>query len=184
MKTIKLSAIAVAFLTIFSCSHEMECPKPEPPTQPKSMITLDEARKQLGNYNTAHPGVRGEQFALRTWVSIEDLENYIAYMKEESKKKGIVVNGIDFIYTQTKEGNPGMANQNNADYELTFMYAPTFKQGTSNVAFDPMSSTQGNPALLKDLLAPQDSTQNKTESTNGGPSGIANHYGACPTICP
>ena len=170
---------------LFSCSQEMECPKPDPPTQPKNLISLEDAKNQLNLYDVAHPGVKGDQFALRTWISLEELENYIAYVKAESLKNGIKVNGIDFMYSQTKEGKPGMPNANNEDYELTFMIAPTVKEGTSNMAFDPLSSEKGKPAFLKDILAPQDSTNAKmmSNATGGGPSGIANHFGACPTIC-
>lgn len=191
MKTIKFLTTVFVVSALFSCDVKQTEPPtpPPPPTAPKTLISLEEARVQLQNYNTAHPGVRGEQYALRTWISIEDLEQYIAYVKSESKNKNIQINGIDFIYTQYKEAKPGMSNAGNADYELTFMYAPTYKDGSSNVAFDPVNSEDGKPAKLSELLANR--TNNKdadsdTDSTSqkGGPSGIANNAASCPTVCP
>lgn len=195
MKTIKLTAMAIALMTLFSCNMQTECPCPEDPKPPKNLITYEKALKDLGNYKTAHPGVNGEQYALRVWVSLEDLENYIAYAKAEGKKNEINVNGFDFIFTQYKEGKPDMPNLNNEDYELNFMYAPTYLDGTSNVAFDPMNSKPGDPAKLSELLAgnePKDSAniQAKSADDNGngdkpsGPSGIANQASSCPTVCP
>ncbi len=193
MKTIKLSAMAILLMALFSCNVQTECPPVEPPKPPKNLITYEKALKDLGNYKTAHPGVNGEQYALRVWVSLEDLENYIAYAKAEGKKNEINVNGFDFIFTQYKEGKPDMPNLNNEDYELNFMYAPTYKDGTSNIAFDPMNSKPGDPAKLSVLLAggePKDSAniQAKSAADNGdkpsGPSGIANRSTSCPTVCP
>ncbi len=195
MKTLKLTTILLTFLTLFACNMQPDCHCDNEPSTPRNLITYEKAIEQLGNYDKAHPGVKGNQFALRTWVSIEELENYIAYAKAEGKKNNIKVNGIDFIYTQYKDAKAGMPNESNKDYELTFMYAPTYRDtmNNKNEAFDPMNSKPGNPAKLSERLKfkhPKESKDSATKQTinvNGrpsGPSGIANMANTCPTMCP
>lgn len=200
MKMIKFLSVVLVVSAFFSCNMQTECPKPEPPKPPQNLITYEKALDQLVNFNIAHPGVRGDQYAVRTWVSIEDLENYIAYAKAEGLKNKIEVNGIDFIYTQYKKGQPNMANEYNKDYELTFMYAPTYRDSASNKneAFDPMNSKPGQPAKLSELLknsSPKGDENTKSDSLNtdsnpenrpngpSGSSGIANSVNTCPNIC-
>lgn len=146
--------------------------------QPSQLISLKEAKSQLDNFKKAHPGVVGDQFALRGWISIQDLEKYIEFVKKESLKNGIEVNGIDFMFTQHKDAAPGLKNPNNSEYELSLMYAPTVKQGSSNVAFDPLHSKKNEPALLKDLLNSESSTENAIDQT-----GIGNRINCCPNMC-
>ena len=43
--------------------------------KPKGLITIEEAKAQLKKYQDAHPGENADQYALRTWISIEELEN-------------------------------------------------------------------------------------------------------------
>ena len=197
MKIIKLILPVLVVSTFVSCTMQSDCPKPEPPQPPKNLISYEKALEQLGNYNIAHPEVRGNEYALRTWVSIEDLENYIAYVKAEGEKNKIKVNGIDFIYTQYKEGKPNMPNESNKDYELTFMYAPTYRDtvNNKNEAFDPMNSKPGEPANLSELLKTSDTpkdNENKADSLSAplkddkkpsGPSGIGNNANSCPNMC-
>ena len=195
MKTQKLTTVFLTSLMLFSCNMQPDCHCDNEPSTPKNLITYEKALEQLGNYDKAHPGVRGNQYALRTWVSIEELENYIAYAKAEGKKNNIKVNGIDFIYTQYKDANPGMPNESNKDYELTFMYAPTYRDTVNkkNEAFDPMNSKPGDPAKLSERLAfktsrnSNDTITKQTPPVNNkpsGPSGIANQALSCPTVCP
>lgn len=152
--------------------------------EPANLITIKEAKDQLEKFQKAHPGYEGNEYALHTWISIADLENYIEYIKQESKGKNIEVNGIEFIFTQYKAGAPNLPNLGNNDYELTFMYAPTCKEGTKNVAFDPLRSKDGEPAKLSDLLGSNPQT---TEAGKGpddeSKSGIANRVNCCPNMC-
>lgn len=162
----------------------------DPVQLPTNLISVEDAKKQLNNYKVAHPGVNADQYALRTWISIEELEQYIAYVKEESAKKDIVVTGIDFIHTQKKEGRPGMQNRGNVDYEITLMYAPTYMDSSTNknTTFDPMNSTTGNPMKLSKLLTEKSETDS-LDSKNGDkpslnkPSGIGNNINSCPSAC-
>lgn len=195
MKTLRLTTLLLISLMLFSCNMQPDCHCDNEPSTPKNLITYEKAFEQLGNYDKAHPRVRGNQYALRTWVSIEELENYIAYAKAEGKKNNIKVNGIDFIYTQYKEAKAGLPNESNKDYELTFMYAPTYRDTVNdkNEAFDPMNSKPGDPAKLRERLkfknpkASKDSANEQTTPANSrpsGPSGIANNVQTCPTVCP
>lgn len=160
-----------------------------PSTKPNVLISLQSAKNQLGKYQNAHPGVNGDEYALRTWISLQDLEQYIAFVKEISKDKNITVNGIDIIYTQKIAGAPGLPNPNNSQYGLTLMMAPTYKDGTHNTAFDPVASKYGEPAKLSDLLANAGEFAKEEESrpstpSPGTPSGIANSFNSCPSVCP
>lgn len=190
MKTLNLTLMMLMVSFVLSCQQKPEptIGEPPPPVEPTNLISLDAAKKQLNFYKQAHPGVTGDEYALRTWISIEELENYIAFMKEESKKKGIKITGIDFIHTQYKEGKPGMKNELNKDYELTLMYAPTFDDNGKNVAFDPLNSKEGDPATLKSLLSSKsenDTIGNGDSAGKGGSgsSGIANKLNSCPNKC-
>lgn len=151
-------------------------------TEPSNLISLKEAKSQLDNFKNAHPGVVGKEFALRGWISIQELESYIRFVKSKSIEKGIEVNGIDFIFTQHKSSSPGKSNLNNEDYDLSLMYAPTFKKGLSNIAFDPIHSKKNDPAALHVLMA---DTYNSEFSENGiDQSGIGNRINCCPNMCP
>lgn len=152
--------------------------------EPTNLISIGEAKEQLEKFQKAHPGYEGDEYALRCWISLADLENYLNYVKEESKKKNIDVNGLEFIFTQYKAGEPNRANLGNNDYELTFMYAPTCQEGTKNVAFDPLRSKEGEPAKLSDLLG-TNSQKSPEESRldDDKKSGIANRVNSCPPGC-
>lgn len=202
MKKINFILSLICLITLISCNA------PQPDSQessavssvnrltdngalpmPRNLISVQKAQEQLNNYQNAHPGESGDQFALRTWISIEELERYIAYVKDESSKKNITVTGIDFIHTQKKSAAAGLQNKGNLDYELTLMYAPTYYDGKQNVPFDPMSSTDGNPMKLSVLLGDASETDS-TQSKEGGegkptptPSGIGNNVFSCPSVC-
>lgn len=158
-------------------------------SQPSNLISIQEAKTQLNHYNTAHPGVVGDQYGLKIQISLEELENYIAYVRQESEKNQISVEGVEFIFTQHKEAKPKQDNVNNQDYELSFMIAPTYLEDGKAIAFDPLQSASGEPAKLSDLFnsATSDGEDEGDSSSKGGnkptKSGIANHYNACPKNC-
>lgn len=155
-------------------------------SKPGNLITLEDAKEQIENYNTAHPEEVGENYAMRTWISIEELKAYIQYIEKESKDKGIEVSGIDFIHTQHNKAKPGSKNPLNEIYNLTLMLAPTFSEGNAHVAFDPIYSEEGMPKKLEDLLDEvlfniiEDGSQDKPEPR---PSSIGNNLNSCPSFC-
>lgn len=195
MKTKKIAVFLLFSFMILSCSKESTNEKnneeskstsiaDEEIADPASLISLDKAKEQLDNYNEAHPLEVGSEYALRTWISIEELKAYIAYIEKESQKKGIVVSGVDFIHTQYKEAAPGSPNPDNTVYDKTLMLAPTYKSGTANIAFDPIYSEQGKPKNLSNLFDEIDSDSLNGKNTAGpGGSSIANGLRSCPNHC-
>lgn len=195
MKTSKLMLTVALALLMYSCEQQSqksvkhqveseEVPNERVP-KPDNLMTIEAAKKQLKNFQDAHPGVNGDEYALRSWIALEDLEKYIAYVRQEASEKGIEVNGIEFIYTQTKAAKPYLPNLSNSDYGLNFMYAPTYLDGSMNVAFDPVNSKQGEPATLKELLKDKNAAndEGKTPEQLSNPSGIGNYINSCPEIC-
>ncbi len=68
--------------------------------EPKQLITNEEARELNNNYNrTRHRLISStikKEDANAIWYSLEELENYIHYIKKEGKNKGYNVDGIRF----------------------------------------------------------------------------------------
>lgn len=153
-------------------------------TVPANLISLEKAKEQLDFYNGAHPQEVGSEYALRTWISIEDLKAYIVYIEKVSEDKGIKVSGIDIIHTQYKEVLSGTPNPDNSTYEKTLMLAPTYKKGQSNIAFDPLYSENGEPMDLKTLLQQVNNEELDKKGTQPGASSIANGMTSCPNNCP
>jgi len=99
---------------------------------PKGLITAAEAKelnqqfiktrsKELNKIIEKLDNKPNKQDSLSTWFSLEELENYIAYVKEEGTKKGIVVNGLR-VYLGAYKKNVKDASKNN--YSTVF-FAPT-----------------------------------------------------------
>jgi len=194
--------VILAFVSSFiisSCSNPKETEKSEPVQEiqerpvaknPGILISLEKAKEQLSNYNKAHPEEVGNEYALRTWISIEDLKAYIQYVEERSKEKGIEVSGIDFIHIQYKEAAPGSVNPNNEVYGLSLMLAPTYNKGSVHTAFDPIYSGQGKPKSLKSLLdemtsntGPDETSKKESEDEGVKPSSIGDNLSSCPNMC-
>jgi len=195
MKTPKtILFLGIVFL-IIACSKEtpadnndvnpaLQMKTAEKLPDPENLISLEKAKEQLDNYNAAHPEEVGKEFALRTWISIEDIKAYIQYVEESSAEKGIEVTGIDIIHTQYKKAAPGAPNPNNETNNKTLMLAPTYNNGTSNIAFDPIYSEQGKPKDLKVLLSELTSNTGAEEKAGDGKrSSVANVLSTCPNQC-
>jgi len=146
------------------------------------LIDLETVKAKINNYKESHPGVSGNEYALRSWISLEELKNYIAQVEKDSKEKGITVSGIDFIHIQNIAARPGMSNLDNSDYDLTLLMAPTYQDSLSHIAFDPVYSDKNSPKPLKELL---DSLDSKKAGTFGPkPSTVGNSIMSCPNNCP
>lgn len=97
MKKIKLLLLGILFSTLLlnSCS---EIPKKY--GEPKQLIKSEKAKELNRNYiETRHrlvSGSIGKEDANAAWYSLEELENYINYIKNEGKSKGYKVDGIRF----------------------------------------------------------------------------------------
>ena len=82
------------------------------------------------------------------YYSIETLENYIKYVKQLSKEKGIELTGINFVSGAYPEeasyGTPGYQH---------FIFMPTTNINGRNIGFDPGLSTKDNIVTIKEKLA-------------------------------
>lgn len=195
MKVQQTLCILLTTCLFISCSHQASEEKKEADPEvaiektgkaqaPDCLISLEQAKVQLDNYNDAHPAEVGSEYAFRTWIPIEDLKAYLAYVEDLSEEKGIEISGIDVIHAQYKKASPGSANPDNSVYDETIMLAPTYKEGVKNIAFDPLYSEQGDPKKLK-LLFDELTTDGEGEEEEGGtnPSSIANTFTSCPNTC-
>lgn len=194
MKIQKILLTCCFVLALTACSKEppakntetenVKTESAERLANPKNLISLEKAKEQLENYNQAHPEELGDEYALRTWISIEDLKAYIQYIEVSSAEKEIEVTGIDFIHAQYKSAAPGSANPENKTYDKTLMLAPTYGSGSANIAFDPIYSEKGKPKDLKVLLSELLSNTGPEEKGEGGKkSSVANLLTTCPNIC-
>lgn len=106
MKKINVFFLMV-FVTFFVLSS---CNEKKVYEDPKQLITRDLAVEFNSNYNLKMDKILNDSsefaHANAVWYSIEELENYINYVKTEGSKKGYNVNGIRMylgVYPNRKE---------------------------------------------------------------------------------
>ena len=126
---------------------------------PKGLITPTEAKelnqqfiktrsKDLNRIVKKESGNPKKEDAISSWFSLEELENYIAYVKEEGTKKGITVNGLRVYfgaYSNTAK------KQDKKDLSTVFfaptMAKPTTLQKSSSLEIETSSDIEGIDAL-------------------------------------
>ncbi|MET3026018.1 hypothetical protein ABXT06_05020 [Flavobacterium sp. UW10123] len=73
-----------------------------PPAKPSQLISKEFARQLNVNYNTKKASLRAgkeeKEDANAIWYSLEELENYIHYIKTNGAKDGYNVDGIRFYF--------------------------------------------------------------------------------------
>ena len=73
-----------------------------PPAKPSQLITKEFARQLNVNYNNKKASLRAQkdekEDANAIWYSLEELENYIHYIKTNGAKDGYNVDGIRFYF--------------------------------------------------------------------------------------
>lgn len=73
-----------------------------PPAKPSQLITKEFARQLNSNYNNKRAslvaGKEEKEDANAIWYSLEELENYIHYIKTNGAKDGYNVDGIRFYF--------------------------------------------------------------------------------------
>ncbi|KAF2338297.1 hypothetical protein [Flavobacterium tistrianum] len=73
-----------------------------PPAKPSQLITKEFARQLNVNYNNKRAslvaGKEKKEDANAIWYSLEELENYIHYIKTNGAKNGYNVDGIRFYF--------------------------------------------------------------------------------------
>ena len=113
------------------------------------MITYKEIIERLEDYDKTRKPVLeaalGYEDARINYYSIETLENYIAYVKQLSKEKGIEFTGINFVAgAYPKDGNYGTPGYQH------IMFMPTANINGNNIGFDPMLSTNEKIVTIKE----------------------------------
>lgn len=73
-----------------------------PPAKPNQLITKEFAKELNVNYNKKKAGLTAKlaqkEDANAIWYSLEELENYIHYIKTQGAEEGYVVDGIRFYF--------------------------------------------------------------------------------------
>lgn len=114
----------LTILVFQSCSEV-----PQKHDAPRQLITNKEAKELNDNYNnTRHRLISSsiqKEDANAIWYSLEELENYIYYIKTEGKNKGYNVDGIRF-YLGAYSNNP--EKYNDKANMTTIFLTPTGKK--------------------------------------------------------
>ncbi|MBP9793027.1 MAG: hypothetical protein KBC56_03425 [Flavobacterium sp.] len=122
---------------------------------PFQLISQEKAKELNSNFSICNEALSKEEDANALWYSLETLENYIAYVKNEGITKGYDIEGIRFYFGKYSENEP----DGKAGYTTLFL-TPTGKLKTeeseSNVsskdiiAIQPMNfGGMGNPPKMK-----------------------------------
>ncbi|WP_299622590.1 hypothetical protein [uncultured Tenacibaculum sp.] len=158
MKTIKIVklAVLVSVVTFVACQKDeeamnqnLEVSKVE---RPYNALMYKEMIDMLEHYDKTRKPVLEDALGYEdtriNFYSIETLENYIAYVKQLSKEKGIELTGINFVsgsYPEnTSHGKPGYQN---------IMLMPTTSINGKNIAFDPVHSQENKVKTMKEMFA-------------------------------
>lgn len=129
-------------------------------SRPKQAITYEELSEMMDSYNTGAKSeldnymkkISNGKDSISTvynWYKIEDLKQYIAYVKRITKEKKIPVTGFR-IY-------PTSYPINYYDEKLmgrqTLIFTPTTTiNGKNDVAFEPLYSEIGKPVIVSEFL--------------------------------
>lgn len=159
--------IVGAFATYFFCPRQVDdVPPMTGIVKPKGVITPDQA-KALNNNWTKYRQAAVDSAAKKqgrdkddrsTWWSIDDIENYIAYSKQQTDSLGYGLTGLR-VYLGVYGENAGRAKKN-----LTTMFiVPTVKGGKAKASTNPFSiSLQNNGDC------PECPPMNEGQGNNGG----------------
>ncbi len=156
MKRIKvvMLTVLVSAVTFVACQKDEVPVNSSSQTQverPWNMISYKEIIERLEDYDKTRKPVLeaalGYEDARINYYSIETLENYIAYVKQLSKEKGIEFTGINFVAgAYPKDGNYGTPGYQH------IMFMPTANINGNNIGFDPMLSTNEKIVTIKEML--------------------------------
>lgn len=203
-----LSALLIILL-IGACENKpKEKPDEEPEEKPrgkvekpKETITLERANEMYKAYQERFDVVTefrgGKEDAKYGWHSLEFYENYIAYLKQASRKAGIKLSGIRMYYVAYPEDDQAGKY---SGYQ-TYIYVPTYyneKYG-EHLAFDPLHiGDDGVPLPIHDIIVngktrtansksanAEDSNEDSMSRVAGGTeSSLANMGEMCEPNCP
>ncbi|MFY0628790.1 MAG: hypothetical protein JXR05_00335 [Flavobacteriaceae bacterium] len=119
--------------------------------KPNNFLTGKETASMLHHYDMTRKPVLektlGHEDTRINFHSIDELENYIKYVKEISREKGINLTGINFVSASYPENT----TQGIANYQ-TIMFMPTTEINGKNIGFDPLQSTSEKIVTMKETL--------------------------------
>ncbi|MGH2664956.1 hypothetical protein [Flavobacterium sp.] len=128
----------------------MKSEGPKTAVLPKNLISTEKAKELNRNFNIKradlHEKAIGKQDANAVWYSIEDLENYIEYIKTSGSEKGYVIDGIRFYFGVYSETD----GKGKAGYSTLFL-SPTGKSINARVAES--SSSEQDQESGKDITS-------------------------------
>lgn len=147
--------VLASTLTFIACQKDEDSITPPSETtvaRPWNMLSYKEMIERLEDYDKTRKPVLeqalGHEDTRVNFYSIETIENYIAYVKQVAKEKGIEVTGINFV----SGAYPKNANYGTPGYQH-FMFMPTTTINGKNIGFDPVHSSKDNIVTMKEMLA-------------------------------
>lgn len=162
MKTqlIKLFSLLVLSTLVFSCGTEVKKQENVVSSQrPNQAITYPEMAAMFKEYDNGQKKVldgyikkksKGKDTiaTISEFFTIEELEQYLSYVKRLSAEKEINLTGIK-IFTSAYPSDYKIPEYRN---RVTFMIAPTAKIKGKNVAYEPLKSTMRRPVSMQSVL--------------------------------
>lgn len=154
MKVLALAMVASA-VTFVACQKEEDTLNTVSvegkAAKPWNMISYKEMISMLEHYDKTRKPVLEEALGFEdtriNHYSIETLENYIKYVKQLSKEKGIKLTGINFVSgAYPKDSKEGVPNYQN------IMLMPTTNINGKNVSYDPVQSTGKKIVTMKEMF--------------------------------
>lgn len=161
-----LKRLSIVFLSIFifsSCTtHKQEdgmIKIIKSTKRPSQVITYPEMAAMFKEYDNGQKRVLDNYIAKKSrgkdstatiseFFSIEELDQYLNYIKRLSAEKEIELTGIK-IFTTAYPADYKIPEYRN---RVTFMIAPTAKIKGRNVAYEPLKSSTGKPVSMQSVL--------------------------------
>lgn len=157
MKTLKtLTVICAMALVCVSCTQEkldaVQAEKVGTASRPYNALTAKQVVQMLAQYDATRKPILQKGLGFEdtriNHYSIETLENYLAYVKQLSKQKGIKLTGISFV----SAAYPTNFDHGKENYQ-TFVFMPTTEINGKNIPFDAVQSTNKKVVTMKQALA-------------------------------
>ncbi|TCP25028.1 hypothetical protein EV195_10459 [Tenacibaculum skagerrakense] len=158
MKAIKIVALAmvVTVVSFIGCQKDEDAVNPNVEVssaeRPYNALMYKDMIGMLEHYDKTRKPVLENALGFEdtriNHYSIETLENYIKYVKQLSKEKGIEFTGINFVsVAYPKNTGHGVPNYQN------IMLMPTTNINAKNIAFDPVQSSKEEVVTMKEMFA-------------------------------